>query len=307
MSMQLSKKEPRAWTEDWYERFMQVIRELPEETTLCLSGGVESSSILYAMSRLERLPTECLTFQVANQESDDLKFTRLLCEFYDVPLRVARIPVLSKEGLLEEVSNVIKIINFSRNIDVQCCHAFSYMLKKATTKNIVTGFYEDCHYESNKKVSMLYRRMKKGEVDKTYFDEYYRYGRECIYRGFTRQGTVHNYVVIEKFLRALGYELYCPFHDKELFKITQALDFEGTNFYNGKFKKKWFLTHLMFVREFSHFKNHKNSNNMHTQGLKQYHRDTLLAKTEFKDTVAIYNRVKDKSLGNKITVRGLLK
>lgn len=291
------------WIDKFKERFMEKVYHLPFWQSLSFSGGIESSAILFALVELGQHPYECITFQVGGVETKDTYFAKKICKYYDVPLEVIDIPIQSKEELVDQCRVIIDVIGIARNIDVQCCHAYLHMMQKMDTNNLVTGFYEDIHYEANKKLFMMYRKMKKGELDKDYFEEYYRLGREAIFNGRTRAGTIHNYVVIEKFLKHFGLELYCPFKDRTLFNITQKLTFEETNFMDGKFKKKWFITQVMFKPFFDRFGNAKNSNYMHTQGMKQYHRKVLLDGTPHKDTIAVYNRIKkgEGEYGKKIT------
>ena len=57
-------------------------------------------------------------------------------------------------------------------------------------------------------------------------------------------------------------------------------------------KKKWFITKVLFKKEFDLFQNSNNSNNMQIEsGMKEMHREILLVNTTFKDTVAIYNQI----------------
>lgn len=280
------------WIEDFKDRFMHTVNSVPFWSTLSFSGGIESSAIFFAQIELGIPPYECITFKVGNEETKDTYYARKICKYFDVPLIVVSIPVVSQAKLIEEVRHIIEITGMSRNIDIQCCHAYLHMIGKFGTLNLVTGFYEDIHYEANKKLSMMFRKMKKGELDQDYFEEYYRAGRSHIFQGLTRQCTVHNYVIIEKFLKEKGFNLFCPFKDKTLFDITQKLTFEETNYYQGKFKKKWFITEVMFKEFFDIFGNAKNSNYMHTQGMKQYHRKVLLDGTPYKDTISVYNRIK---------------
>lgn len=279
------------WINDFKDRFLEVLKELPSISTLSFSGGVESSAILFGMMEVNNLPYECITFQVSNKESQDMYFAKKICKEYNIILRVVKIPILSKDDLINEVREIIDIIKFVRNIDIQSCHAYKYMIPDMHTTNLVTGFFEDVHYEANKRLMIMFSNVKKKILDEKYFQEYYRFGRECIYYGMNRVGGVHNYKIIERYLTFHGIKLLCPFKDRQLFDITQKLTFQQTNFHKGKFKKKWFITEKMFKDQFTHFGNAKNSNNMHTQGLKQYHRKVLLNNTLHKDTIAVYNRI----------------
>jgi len=281
------------WIKQFENRFLEVVEWLPSINTLSFSGGIESSAILFAMMKTHKeSPFECVTFKVGGEETKDTYFARKICDYYGTPLEVVDIPIKSRAELIEEVREIIDIIGIARNIDIQACHAFRYMLPETSSVHITTGFYEDIHYEANKMLSMMYNNVKKNIVSRPYFDEFYRVGRQCIYNGTTRAGTIHNYKTIEKYIKSHRKKLHCPFKDYKLFEITQALTYDETNFYKGKFKKKWFITQAIFKEEFAIHGNARNSNNMHTQGMKQYHRKVLLEGTNFKDTISVYNRIK---------------
>lgn len=281
------------WVNKFKDRFLEIIdTELPSISTLSFSGGIESSAILFALMELGKWPFECITFQVGGKESKDVFFAKKICKKYDIILKVVEIPILPKKELMEEMREIISIIKIARNIDIQCCHAYKYMIPEMCTASLITGFYEDAHYEANKKLMIMYRNTLKGILDEKFFHQYYQFGKACIYHGQNRSGTVHNYKIIERYLQHHGITMFYPFRDKELFNITQKLSFQETNFYEGKFKKKWFITEKMFKDEFRHFGNAKNSNNMHTQGMKQYHREVLLHNSPHKDTISVYNRIK---------------
>ena len=285
------------WIDEFNERFLEIVTWLPSISTLSFSGGVESSAILFAMLKTHTDgPYECVTFTVGGEENKDSYYARKICDYYRVPLEVVDIPIKSREELIEEVREIIEIIGIARNIDIQVCHAYKYIFPRVDTVHIITGFYEDIHYEANKVLSMMYNNVKKGRIDPLFFRNYYRQGRMAIYNGTTRAGTIHNYKTIEKYFKHEGKKLHCPFKDRQLFDITQERTYEETNFYKGRFKKKWFITQEMFQDEFKIHGNAKNSNNMHTQGMKQYHRNVLLEGTQYKDTIAVYNRIK-KSIG----------
>jgi hypothetical protein len=281
------------WINKFKKRFLEILYHMPAINTLSFSGGIESSAILFGLIEVANPPFECVTFKVGGVETDDTFFARKICKHYNIPLEVVNIPILSKEKLIQEVQEIIKTIKIVRNIDIQCCHAYKYMIPKMGTNKLITGFYEDIHYEANKKLMIMYRDMIKGIVDEKFFNQYYQFGKACIYHGQNRSGTIHNYKVIERYLQHCGIKMFFPFKDRELFSITQKLTFHETNFYEDKFRKKWFITEKMFKDQFDYFGNAKNSNNMHTQGLKQYHRKVLLDKTSHKDTIAVYNRIKN--------------
>lgn len=280
------------WIKDFRNRFLEILSDLNADmSTLSFSGGIESSAILFGMLEIDNPPHECITFQIGESETMDVFYAKKICKHYEIPLKVVKIPILSKKELVKELREIIDIIKFVRNIDIQCCYAYKYMIPEMNTRKLITGFYEDVHYEANKKLMIMFADVRKGILDEKYFQDYYRFGKDCIYRGMNRNGKVHNYKIIERYLTYRGIDLYCPFRDRVLFDITQQLTFQQTNFYKGKFKKKWFITEVMFKDQFEYFGNKKNSNNMHTQGLKQYHCKVLLKDTKYKDTIAVYNRI----------------
>lgn len=290
LAAKLMVDEMMKWIEDWEILFLASVNQMPENCTISFSGGIESSSIMFACAELDRLPKEAITFTVQGKETDDLPYAQKICNYFGVPLKIIDITE-TKESLNEKVRTIIKIIDIARNIDIQVCHIYSHLIPYMVHNNLVTGFYEDIHYEANAKVMIAWREAKNNQRSRESFDAFYKYGRRCIYNGLTKSGSIHNYITIEKYLNHYGINLVCPFKTKELFELSQKLTFEDTSTVDGKFKKKWFLIDVIFKKWFDKFGNQKNTNNMHTQGIKQMHMDMLLDGTDFKDTIAVYNRI----------------
>ena len=283
------------WVSDFKDLLFESITKLPDDFSLSFSGGIESSMLLFSMLQLKKLPKELVTFKIKGVDSRDFYFTEKIAKHYQIPLKVAVIdPVISQKELKNEIKEILRVTRLVRNIDTQCCYAFSKMIPLISTDVLVTGFYEDILYESNKKLSIKWGDWKKGVITRKEFDDYYNQSRRYKFLDQNNNGKEHNYSVIRRFLDHHKIELQCPIKTTPIFNLFQTLTFEQTNRnpFTQKMKKKWFITKVLFKKEFDLFQNSNNSNNMQIEsGMKEMHREILLANTTFKDTVAIYNQI----------------
>ena len=85
----------------WKERLLDILKELPEDFTLSLSGGVDSSMILYGLLEINKLPKQIITFTLDGYNSTDLYFVKKICNEYNLPLDIVTIPILNKKNLSE--------------------------------------------------------------------------------------------------------------------------------------------------------------------------------------------------------------
>ena len=111
-------------------------------------------------------------------------------------------------------------------------------------------------------------------------------------------GNVHNHVSIRKYINSYGVELDTPLQTESIYEHFQNVNYEQTNFKleddKMKEKKKWFVTDLLFKKEFDRFGNAKNNSNFHTKKEKG-DVNTLHCEifgTEKKQLISEYNKVK---------------
>lgn len=286
------------WAWEFKELLLQRLKETPSEYTLSFSAGIDSSMLLYGLMEINKPPTQLLTFQVEDFETNDLLYSRKIAEGYRIPLTIVKIPKVSKDSASVIIGDIINRTQLSRKIDIQVCYAYHYMLEQIQTKHLVAGLYEDVIYETNAKLSIKYRDVLKGDILKEEFDKYYNDHRRLCYEDKNANGNVHNHLIIRKYLNSYGIILDTPLQTEKIFKHFQRINYEQTNF---KFedekmmeKKKWFVTDVIFKGQFDRFGNGKNKSNFHTKKEKG-DINTLhceIFECEKKNLIGEYNKIK---------------
>ena len=276
------------WKITWKELLSKSVEQLPEDLTLSYSGGFDSSIILFSLLELGKKPRTCITFQVADYDSADLYYTRKACKTFEIPLQIVKIPVKTREELIEECRTAINMLNNSRQIDVQCATVFIRMFPSLQSENFVVGFFDNSLYKTGKKVSVNYSQMKRGIVTLEEHKQFYNQIRENHY--FNKNQNHH---VLMDLIRTNGFQPLAPLLNKELFDFSQEFSYQDFHLTEqGKLWIKYFLYQL-WQPFFDKVGNSKNKNNMHVAShLKQYHEKVLLEGTNYRNTVKIYNQIR---------------
>jgi hypothetical protein len=196
--------------------FLERLKQLPKDITLCLSGGIDSSCILYGLLYLNKPPKECVTFQLENfPESLDIKETKRICNIFNIPLIIAKIPT-DKDSIIKEVINILTVTQKSLKTHVHSCYPLRYMTEASTTKNLVLGTWSDTIlYYENKHVNMARLTLSSEDFTKFYWEE--RLGR-WYYKD-------HSFFSMKKWVESLGCTYYEPYYDPTLFYYSLGLDF----------------------------------------------------------------------------------
>ena len=286
------------WAWDFKELLLDRLSEIPDDYSLSFSAGIDSSMLLYGLMELGKKPSQLLTFQVEDYDTNDLIYSRKIAKGYGIPLEIVNIPKIGKKEASEIIKDGIDRIGISRKIDIQCCYAYWYMLQHISTKHLVAGLYEDVIYETNAKLSIKYRDMLKGVVTREDFDKHYNDHRRMCYEDKNFNGNVHNHVSIRKYINSYGVTLDTPLQTESIYKHFQNVNYEQTNFKfeddKMKEKKKWFVTDVLFKDEFERFGNAKNKSNFHTKKEKG-DINTLHCEifgVEKKQLISEYNKIK---------------
>ena len=137
------------WAWEFKELLLNRLSEIPEDYSLSFSAGIDSSMLLYGLMELDKKPSQLLTFQVEDYDTNDLIYSRKIAKGYGIPLEIVNIPKISKKDASSIIRDGIDRIGISRKIDIQCCYAYWYMLKHISTNHLVAGLYEDVIYETN--------------------------------------------------------------------------------------------------------------------------------------------------------------
>lgn len=255
----------KPWIHQFQGLLNQSLTTLPNEFTLSISGGIDSSMILFELVRMNKLPKELITFQIDNWETNDLFYSKRIAEEYNIPLKIVNIPIISRAESEGIVKKIIDVIGLVRKIDIQVCYAFEYMLKEVSTKHLVLGLYEDIIYETNAKLNIKHKDVLRNKLSMEDFEDYYKTHKRLCYEDKNRNGIVHNHVSIIKYIEHYGIQAHTPLKTKEIYELFQTVSYEETNIIDGKLKKKWFVTDVMYKDEFDKIGNHKNNSNMHAK------------------------------------------
>ncbi len=128
--------------------------------SLALSGGIDSTTVLFAMLASGRKP-RCYTFYCAGHESSDLQSSRRLAK--DFGLELIEIPVpIDHETIIADVRKILSLQAAPKvkKTIVQCLHPWLYIcpaMVERGDKHILIGFAADNYYCITRRDSKLLR------------------------------------------------------------------------------------------------------------------------------------------------------
>ena len=140
------------------------------ETPVCLSGGIDSASVLAAQIEAGYKPP-CYTFRLGTTVSRDLKVAREMCATFGLTLHEAVIPQ-NEETLIADLEQLLpfcaeylgQAYGVGRKlvkVPIQCVHAMSYVaeaIEKDGHRRAFTGFCADGYYGSGRALNQLLAR-----------------------------------------------------------------------------------------------------------------------------------------------------
>ena len=270
----------------WKEIFLSELEKVPRGTTISLSGGTESSIIVFGMAELGKTPKHSVTVTLDGCDTKDSYWAKQVSDHYGVKHQLVKLPRLKKKALMKDLSDPIHVINMYRSIDVLCCYAYRYMLERLKSKSITIGFYNS-HYAAATKVMILYRQYLKGEVTLSQFKKAYDKIRDA--RIFNN--PTNNYEIISNYIREKGFKVHLPLKSIPLLDYSKKFTFMDFHEVKGKFKKK-IAIYEIFREHFDRVGNWGNMNSFHVNSqLKDYHTEILTANTPYKKVAAIYRQI----------------
>jgi hypothetical protein len=136
------------------------------KAALALSGGIDSTTVLFAMLASGRKP-RCYTFYCEGHESDDLRSSRQLAK--DFALELIEVPVpVDHESIMASSRQLIHLHAASKvkKTIIQCMHPWLYIcpqMQARGDKHILIGFAADNYYCITRRDSKRLRLL--GEVE----------------------------------------------------------------------------------------------------------------------------------------------
>lgn len=122
------------------------------EANLMLSGGVDSATILFALLEAGRTP-HCLTFQVGDRTSNDVRVASSMCQRFGLRHTIVRI---APDLLRDDVAQVLCMVDWTKvervkKTIVQCVHPFLYLCRAMTSDMAFTGIQGDSFFLTDRK------------------------------------------------------------------------------------------------------------------------------------------------------------
>lgn len=257
-----------------------------KDYTLALSGGIDSSVLLYSSLEANNPPKECITFILDGNSNKDYLATRELCSKYKIPLKVVTIPS-DVNTILKDTKDIISIIGEGWKVHVQSCWPYMYMCPQITTKNLVAGTWAD-YYCSLKKATNIARR----SMSDVEFEAFYKEHRRKKYNN-----TQQSFHSMKKYIESFGINFIQPYNNDYLFSLAVKLDFKDWNMNGDKVKHKylWYQLYKKWFDETGIFR--QQSPMQIVTGIRTAHEQMLADLTintnNNKDLLSIYNKIKN--------------
>lgn len=204
-----------------HDKLIKILKKETHNLTnvgLMLSGGIDSSSILYCLLELGIKP-HCYSFYLENYESKDLKSARRLTKKHNLKLTEIKIP---RKTIKEDIIKLAKI-GCARKTQFETKIHYLYLFPKIHEKILFAGLEADNLQGTVR--SMILQSSKDPEKFRELRIKAYNYGLN------------ENYPIDYKLAEQYGFQLKYPFMDKEIYNFYLQFDWE----YLNKPYEKWIL------------------------------------------------------------------
>jgi hypothetical protein len=138
------------------------VYNLPENVPILLSGGVDSTTMLFAMLEAGKRPP-CYTFQLGNRENNDTRAAKKLAKHFGLDWHLIKMPD-DEHTLICDVQDILTYIP-PRKVYVQATHPMLYVgptLMADEHRYVFGAVCADAMYGSSQQMQRLYR--KEGEA-----------------------------------------------------------------------------------------------------------------------------------------------
>jgi asparagine synthetase B (glutamine-hydrolysing) len=142
-----------------------------------LSGGVDSSSILFSALRLKK-EVSCYSFQVENRPTLDTAKAEQICKKYNLKFTLVEVPT---KNIKEDFKKLAKKYKCKKKTEFECTFPLLYTLPKIKEKYILSGVNADSYYGLDK-TSMMHHISNKKDFDASRTKKYGKLGRGAFYQ-----------------------------------------------------------------------------------------------------------------------------
>lgn len=136
--------------------------QLPENTPIMLSGGTDSTTLLFAMLESGRRPP-CYTFQLGQRDNNDVRSAKRLTEHFKLEWHLVSMPD-DEHTLEQDVRELVHTVPPIKTL-VQVCHPMTYLGPRLAADghtSVLGAITADAIYGSGQQMQRLYR--KEGEA-----------------------------------------------------------------------------------------------------------------------------------------------
>lgn len=174
------------------ELMIDRVRSIPRPFELALSGGTDSTTVLFACLAAGIKP-RCLTFRLSAVDSGDCRASRFIAKHFGLDLEVVEVPS-APEAMIRDIKAVAPHAHVLKKTIIQCLIPWLYIYPAMETETIVTGLGGDDLYCNQRKVQVALNTQGEEAIRewrKTYSDDLRfsnaniirfgkQYGKECI-------------------------------------------------------------------------------------------------------------------------------
>ncbi len=136
------------------EMFLKHVDAIPKPFELMLSGGVDSTTVLFACLHLGYKP-RCLSFHLDGHNSEDFNSARKLARHFDLELHPVVIPS-DLPAVVADIKRVLPMVEHMKRTIVQCMIPWLYICPQMQTKNVVVGLSADAYYCNSRAYMKMY-------------------------------------------------------------------------------------------------------------------------------------------------------
>lgn len=141
---------------DIHDILIESVRALPKgDVAICLSSGVDSQSLLFAMMECGIEP-HVYSFTLADRESTDFSVARSLADEYGLRFTKVTLP-MDADVIISDCLLMARDYGARKKTEFECLWPFLYVYPLLCERYVVTGIPADGHFCLSKKGQMHYK------------------------------------------------------------------------------------------------------------------------------------------------------